>query len=188
MHAPSPITKPARVASNGPHREGRVDVLGDEPAHGAEAREDELDDRRLRAAREDDVGLAALDRRRALADRGRAGRAGRDRRVVRPRDPELDRDLAARRVDERRGDEERRDAVAAPLAARALLLDDRGDAADRRADEDPDPRRVEVLDRPPRPTPPARRRRRGGRSGPSAAPPSAGSARTGRSPSPRRRS
>ena len=41
MHAPSPMTKPARVASNGPRRERRVVLLGDEAAHRAEAGEDE---------------------------------------------------------------------------------------------------------------------------------------------------
>ena len=54
-----------------------------------------------------DVGLPAHNRRGALADRGRARRARRDRCIVRPRQPQLDRDLTARRVDEGRGNEER---------------------------------------------------------------------------------
>ena len=146
MQAPSPITKPGPGRVERAHRERRVDVLGDEPAHRAEAGEDQRGDRGLGAAREDDVGLAAPDRRGALADRGRAGRAGRDGREVRAGDAELDRDLAARGVDERRGDEERRDAVGAALEEDLLLLGDRRDAADRGADEDADPRRVELLD------------------------------------------
>ena len=124
------------------HREGRVDVLRDQPPHRTEAGEDELDDRRLRPPCENNVGLAADDHRRALADRGRAGaRTPTPGRVVRPRDAELDRDLAARGVDERRGNEERRDPVAAALDQRVLLVGDRGDAADCGADENPDPRR-----------------------------------------------
>ena len=94
-----------------PRGERRVLLLGDEPAHRAEPGEDERRDRRLGAAGEDDVGLAAPDRRRRLADRGRAGRARGDGREVLSLEAELDRDLPARRVDEHRGDEERRDAV-----------------------------------------------------------------------------
>ena len=101
---------------------------------------------RLGPAREHDVGLTAQDRRGPLADRRRAGGAGRDGRPVRAGDAELDRDLAARGVDERRRDEERRDAVRPTLEEDLLLLGDRRDAADRGADEDADPRRVELLD------------------------------------------
>ena len=100
----------------------------------------------LGAAREDGVGLPAADRGSRLADRGRAGRAGGDRREVLAVDPELDRDLAARRVDEHGRDEERRDAVEAALGERLLLLGDRRDAADRRPDEDPDARRVDAVE------------------------------------------
>ena len=146
MHAPSPITKPARVASNGRDARVRVLLLGDEPAHRAEAGEDEGDDRRLGAAGEHDVRLAAADRRRCLADRGRARRARGDRREVLPLEAELDRDLPARRVDEHGRDEERRDAVGAALGEDLLLLRDRRDAADRRPDEDPDARCVDVLE------------------------------------------
>ena len=69
-------------------------VLGREPAHRREAREDQRDDARLGAAREHRVGVAALDHLRRLADRVRAGRARRDDGVVRALDPERDRELA----------------------------------------------------------------------------------------------
>ena len=128
-----------------PRRERRVLLLGDEPAHRAEPGEDQRRDRRLGAAGEHDVGLTAPDRRRRLADRGRAGRARGDGREVLSLEAELDRDLAARRVDEHRGDEERRDAVRPALGEDLLLLDDRRDPADRRPDEDPDPRGVEAV-------------------------------------------
>ncbi len=63
-----------------------------------------------------------------------------------PVEPELDRDLAARRVDETRRDEERRDPVDAALGQHLLLLRDRRDPADCRADEDPGPRSIDVLE------------------------------------------
>ena len=66
------------------------------PRIDAEAREDQRVDAALRPAREHGVGVAAPDQLGALADRVRPGRAGGDDRVVRPADPELDRELAAR--------------------------------------------------------------------------------------------
>ena len=99
----------------------------------------------LRAAGEHGVGVAALDQLGRLADRVRAGRAGRDDRVVRAADPERDRDLPARRVDEHAREEERRDAVGAAVAQDVGLLDDPDDAADRRAEDDPDAVRVEAV-------------------------------------------
>ena len=116
MHAPSRHHEPGARRVERPGGLRRVLVLGDEAAHRAEAGEDQRVDARLRAAREHGVGVAAADQLGALADRVRAGRAGRDRRVVRAADAERDRDLAARRVDEHARDEERRDAVGAALA------------------------------------------------------------------------
>ena len=89
----------------------RMLLLRGEPAHRAEAREDQRMDARLGAAGEHRVGVAALDQLRRLTDRVRAGRARGDDGVVRPADPELDRDLAARRVDEDVRQEVRRDPV-----------------------------------------------------------------------------
>ena len=100
----------------------------------------------LGAAREDDVRLPAADRGGGLADRRRPRRAGRHGREVLAVDPELDRDLAARRVDEHGRNEERGDAVEAALGERLLLLGNRRDAADRRPDENPDARRVDAFD------------------------------------------
>ena len=96
-----------------------------------------------------------------LADRVRAGRAGRDRRVVRPAQPEVDRDLPARRVDEHVREEERRDAVLPALAQQSLCSMMPGDAADRGADEDPGALRGDRgrRPRPPRPPSPPRRAR-----------------------------
>ena len=81
----------------------------------------------------------------ALAHRVRAGRAGRDGRVVRPADAERDRELAARRVDEHVRDEVRRDAVGPAVAQRVGLLHDPDQPADRRAEDDPDAVRVEAV-------------------------------------------
>ena len=88
-------------------------VLRREPAHRGEAREDQRDDARLGAAGEHRVGVAALDHLGRLADRVRAGRAGRDDRVVRAFDPERDRELARDGVDEHVRQEVRRDAARA---------------------------------------------------------------------------
>ena len=123
----------------------RVLVLGGKAAHRGEAGQDQRVDAGLGAAGEDRVGVAAPDRLGALPHRMRAGRAGRDRRVVRPADAERDRELAARRVDEHVRDEVRRDAVGAAVAERVGLLDDSDQAADRRAEDDPDPVRVEAV-------------------------------------------
>src|SRR6266511_4991109 len=91
-------------------------VLDREPAHRAEAGEDQRVHARLGAAREDRIRVAALDQLGALSHRVRAGRARRDDRVVRAADPERDGDLAARGVDEDVRQEERRHAVQAALA------------------------------------------------------------------------
>ena len=123
----------------------RMLFLRGEPAHRAEAREDQRVDARLGAAGEHGVRVAALDQLGRLADRVRARRARRDDRVVRAADPERDRDLPARRVDEHVREEVRRDAVGAALAQDVGLLDDPDDPADRRAEHDPHPRRVEAV-------------------------------------------
>ena len=125
-----------------PRRARRVLVLGDEPAHRAEAGEDQRVHARLGAAGEHRVRAAALDQLRRLADGVRAGGARRHRRVVRAAEAERDRELAARRVGEHARDEGRRDAREPALAQHVGLLDDADEAADRRAEEDPDARGV----------------------------------------------
>ena len=102
---------------------------------------------RLGAAGEDHVGVAALDQLGALPDCVRARRTCGDDRVVGAADPERDRHLSARRIDEDVRQEERRDAVGAALAHHVRLLDDPHHAADRRAEHDPDARGIEAVER-----------------------------------------
>ena len=116
--APSPITKPALVASNGREARGGCSSSAASPRIAAEAGEDERVHAGLGAAGEHGVRVAATDDLRSLADGVRTGRAGETRRVVRAPDPERDRELAARRVDEHAGEEVRRDPVGAALAHR----------------------------------------------------------------------
>jgi len=97
------------------------------------------------AAREHRVRVAPFDQLGRLAHRVRPGRAGRDRRVVRPLDPEGDRELAARGVDEDARDEARRNALEPAFTEDLALLHDPADAADRRAEGDPDPVRIEAV-------------------------------------------
>ena len=139
------MTKPARVASNG--RDARVGslVLDGEPAHRGEAGEDQRHDAGLGAAGEHRVGCAALDHLGGLADGVRAGCAGGDDCVVRALDAERDRELSGDGVDEHVRQEVRGDAVRPALAQRVGLLEDAGDAADRRAEHDPDAGRVEAV-------------------------------------------
>ena len=99
----------------------------------------------LAAAREHRVGVAALDQLRGLADRVRAGRARGHDGVVRALDPERDRQLPARGVDEDVRQEVRRHAVGPALAADLLLLEDPADAPDRGAEDDPHAHRVEAV-------------------------------------------
>ena len=58
MPAPSPITKPSRVASQGRRGLLRLVVAGGQGAHGAEAGDGERRDHRLGAAGDHGVGLA----------------------------------------------------------------------------------------------------------------------------------
>ena len=72
-------------------------------------------DGRLRAAGQHDVGVSVLDGAHGVAD-GVAGRgAGRRNGRVRPRQAELDRDVARRRVGDHLGNDERADAAGAAL-------------------------------------------------------------------------
>ena len=144
--APSPITKPARVASNGREARGGCSSSAARPRIAHEAGQDQRVDARLGAAREHRVGVAALDHLRRLADRVRAGRAGRDRRVVRARGCRA-RSRAARSPsrrarsggsygETRSGPRSRRMSACSTIPMHA---------ADRRAEDDPDPRRVEPV-------------------------------------------
>ena len=101
----------------------------------------------LGASRKHGVGVAALDHLGRLSDRGRSCRAGRDGRVIRAAEAERDRELATRGVDEDVREEGRGDAIEAPLAQHVVLLHELDEAADRRAEEDPDAvRRVHAVE------------------------------------------
>jgi len=67
-HAPSPTTEAGARRVERARRTRRMLFLGDEPAHRAEAREDQWVDARLGTAREHRVGVAALDQLGRLAD------------------------------------------------------------------------------------------------------------------------
>src|SRR5919204_6365978 len=99
-------------------------LLCGEAAHRAEPGEDQRVNARLGAAGEHEIGVAALDQLRALANGVRARGTRRHDRVVRPLDPELDRELTARRVYEHVREEERRHAAGPTLAQHVALLHD----------------------------------------------------------------
>ncbi len=107
--APSAMTNPARVRSNGREAARRVVAAVDQGAHRAESGQDDGQHRRLGRAGQDHVGLPALDRRRRLADRMGAGRAGRLGARSSGR---------ARRASSRRGSSSYRRACSAASAAR----------------------------------------------------------------------
>ena len=100
---------------------------------------------RLGPAGEDRVRVAALDQFGRLTDGVRPGRARGDHGVVRPGDPERDRELAARGIDQDVWEEVRRDPFRTALPADLLLLEDPVDTADRCPEDDPHPHRVEAV-------------------------------------------
>ena len=148
--APSPMMKPSRSLSNGRLARGGLVVARRQRPQRAEPADAHRRDRRLRAARDHRVGVAAPDDLERLADGVRRRRAGGARRQVRPLGAEPDRDLAGGEVDDGRGNEERRDLARAALEQRLVLALDRGEPADARRDEDADRRRVLGRDRQPR--------------------------------------
>ena len=120
-------------------------VLGRESPHRDEPGEDDRLDRGLRPAGEHCIRIAALDQLRGLPHRVRPGRARRDRSIIRALDPERDRELPARRVDEDARDEARRDPLVPAFAEDLSLLHDPRDSPDRRAEGDPDPMGIEPV-------------------------------------------
>ena len=169
------MTKPSRPASNGRDARLRIVVARRERAHRGEAADDRLVDAGLGAAGEHDVGVAAPDDLRRLADGVAAGRAGRDGREVRPGHPEADRDLAGADVGDAHRDEERADPVRAAQGVDRDAVDERPDAAEAGAEDRPrSARRARPRGAPagrPGPAPRARRRARTGCSGRSGAGP-----------------
>ena len=104
---------------------------------GGEAGDAEAADRRLGAAGDHHVGVVERDQPRRVADRVRAGRAGRDDRVVRALEAVADRDMAGGEVDQADRDEERRDRGAGPFSCSVIdAVVDAVQAADARADHD----------------------------------------------------
>src|SRR5690606_29117878 len=89
---------------------------------------------RFGAAGEHDVGIAVLDHPCRVADRVRAGRAGRDHRVVRAHQAVLDRHLAADQVDQPPVDEMRAHTPRSLLVEDQRFLLDPRQAADARTD------------------------------------------------------
>ena len=135
--------RPRRI--EGTRGKRRVVVLDREAAHGGEAREDQRVHARLAPAGQHGVGISPLDQLGRLSDCVRPGCAGGDHRVVRPLDPQRDRQLTARRIDEDIRQEVRRDPVRTAAEADLLLLENPVHTADRRAEDDADPRRVEAV-------------------------------------------
>ena len=126
--------------------------------HRAEAGDGERHDDRLGAARDHDVGVAALDE----LGRRRRWRGCRWRRRSRPTEfgplgAEAHRDEARRHVDDQHRDEEGRDAVGPLARAASVALEQRGDAADAGADEHAEAGAVHLARcRARRPPPPSR--------------------------------
>ena len=134
--------EPGACRVEGAGRTRGVLVLGGEAAHRAEAGEDQRVHAGLGAAGEHRVGVAPPDDLGTLAHRVRAGRAGGDRRVVRALQPEGDSELATGGVHQHARQEVRRDSGRAPLLKDLVLLHDPEEAADRRAECDPDTARL----------------------------------------------
>ena len=137
--APSPMTKPSRAAVERPRGRLRVVVAGRQRAHRREAADGRLVDRGLGAAGDHHVRVAAPDDLARLADRVAAGRAGGHGREVRSGHPELDGDLAGPDVRDAHRDEERADPVGAAQGVRGEAVDERPDAAEPGAQDDPGP-------------------------------------------------
>ena len=96
-------------------------------------------DRALGPAGEHSVGFAASDQLCGLADRVRAGSARGHNGVVWAADPELDRELAARGVDEDVGEEAGRDPIGSALPEDVGLAHQLVNAADTATEDDADP-------------------------------------------------
>ncbi len=92
------------------------------------------------------VGVTVLDELGRFADRVRPCRARRHDCEVGATDPELDRELATRRVDEHIRKEVRGDAVRAAVTQDLVLAHELVEAADAATDDDPDPLRVVAVD------------------------------------------
>ena len=147
MPAPSPSTKPSRSLSNGRLAVRRIVVALRQRAQRREPADAHVAHRRFGAAGDHRVGRAALDDLERIADRVRRRGARGAGREVRPLGAEADRHLPRREIDDRRGDEERRDLARPAFEVGAVLLFDGGEPADAGADEHADARRQRRVDR-----------------------------------------
>src|SRR5689334_7742540 len=122
------------VAFERTRRMYRIVVVGGKRAHRGEARDAHRRDRRLRAAADHHVGVAALNDLEAVANRVRAGRAGGRRRGVWPLRAETNRDLSGGEIDDGRNYKERRDAIRTVVEQLRVLAFDGPEVPDAAAD------------------------------------------------------
>ena len=180
----------ARIEGAG--RRGRVVVPCRERTHRREPADEDLEDARLRAAREHDVGVVSADGLVRLADRVAARRARGHRREIGSGHAVGDGDLPRAHVRDAHRDQERADPVGAAQGVGREPVVQRPDAAEPRPeDRPPFARRARLRaapGAPPGPSPRARPRGRTGCSGPSGAGPCGPGRGSHRTPAPRRRS
>ncbi len=124
------------VAVVGPRsRFGPIVETGRKRAAGGEARDANAIDRRFGAARDHHLGLAERDKPRGVANRVRAGGAGRHDGVIRALEAMHDGYIARGEIDDPAGNEEGRDAARPLLLQRDRRLVDSAKAPDARADQ-----------------------------------------------------
>ena len=126
-------TVPIRVPWAGGTRR-RIIERGRQRARGAEAGNAQFANAGFRAAGDHHVGIAPHDQPRRIADRVHAGGAGGHHRVVWALEAVFDREMAGGEVDQRRRDEERRQAPGLSLEHLRRRFEDRLQAADAGAD------------------------------------------------------
>ena len=117
-------------------------LRGAEGARGGEARHADRADGRLAAAGEHDVGVAVADEARGVADRVRAGGAGRAGGAQRALRPQLERHVRRAHVGDHHGDQQRVGAVGALVEELVGLDVQRLQAADAARHDRPDPLRL----------------------------------------------
>jgi hypothetical protein len=127
--------EPVACLVPGTARAGGVVVAGGERSRCAETADPHRRYRRLRAARHHDVGITVLDQPARLADAVRRGGARRHHGEIRTFQPVHDREIAGHHVDDRAGDEERRDAPGPALDVFLVGILDHRQAPDARADD-----------------------------------------------------
>ena len=129
------MTKPSRSRPTaGTPCRGVVEMGGQRLARG-KAGDADAADRRLRTARDHDVGVVERDHPRGIADRVRTRRAGRDDRMVRAAEAMAYRHLAGCEIDQVGGDEKWADPTRSALMQRNRGFADAGQAADAGADQ-----------------------------------------------------